>query len=79
MQEVTIKREAKKALDELSEEKLRVAMDFLGYLREKEEMEATLEILSSHELMAQLEEAAKAIKGGKLDEFMPWERVKRDV
>lgn len=79
MQEVTIKREAKKALDELSEEKLRVAMDFLGYLREKEEMEATLEILSSHELMAQLEEAAKAIKGGKLYEFMPWERVKRDV
>jgi len=50
-------------------------MDFLGYLREKEEMEAALEILPSHELMAQMEEAAKAIKGGKLDEFMPWEKV----
>ena len=79
MQKVAIRKEAKKTLDELSEEKLRVAVDFLGYLREKEEMEATYEILSSHELMAQLEEAAKAIKEGKLDEFMPWEKVKRDV
>lgn len=79
MQEVRIKKEAKKALEELSEEKLKVAMDFLSYLKEKEEMEATLEILSSHELMAQIEEAEKAIKKRRLDEFIPWEKVKRDV
>lgn len=79
MQKVAIRKEAKKALDELSEEKLRVAVDFLGYLKEKEEMEATLEILSSHELMTQIEESEKAIKKGRLDEFMPWEKVKRDV
>ena len=79
MQKVAIRKEAKRALDELSEEKLRVAVDFLGYLKEKEEMEATLEILSSHELMTQIEESEKAIKKGRLDEFVPWEKVKRGV
>ncbi|MDP3296917.1 MAG: hypothetical protein Q8N09_04895 [Thermodesulfovibrionia bacterium] len=79
MQSATLKKEAKKAIDELSEEKVKVAIDFIDYLKEKEEMEATLEILSSRELMAQIEEAEKAIKKGKLDEFIPWEKVKRNV
>jgi hypothetical protein len=79
MQSVALKKEAKKAIDELSEEKVKVAIDFIDYLKEKEEMEATLEILSSRELMAQIEEAEKAIKKGKLDEFVPWEKVKRNV
>ncbi|OIP29825.1 MAG: hypothetical protein COW04_11895 [Deltaproteobacteria bacterium CG12_big_fil_rev_8_21_14_0_65_43_10] len=79
MQSVALKREAKKAIDKLSDEKIKVAIDFIDYLKEKEEMEATLEILSSSELMAQLEEADKAIKKGKLDEFIPWDKVKRDV
>jgi soluble cytochrome b562 len=79
MQSVALKKEAKKAIDELSEEKVKVAIDFIDYLKEKEEMEATLEILSSRELMAQIDEAEKAIKKGKLDEFVPWEKVKRNV
>lgn len=58
---------------------MRVAVDFIDYLKEKEEMEATLEILSSHELMAQIEEAERAIKKGKFEEFIPWEKVKRNV
>ena len=79
MQSTALKREAKKAIDKLSDEKIKVAIDFIDYLKEKEEMEATLEILSSSELMAQLEEAEKAIKKGKLDEFIPWDKVKRNV
>lgn len=79
MQSITLKREAKKAIEELSDEKIKVAIDFMDYLKEKEEMEATLEILSSHEIMAQIEEAEKAIKKGKLDEFIPWEKIKRNV
>jgi len=79
MQSIALKKEAKKAIDELSEEKVKVAIDFIEYLKEKEEMEATLEILSSHELMTQIEKAEKAIKKGKLDEFVPWEKVKRNV
>lgn len=79
MQVTTLKRQAKKAIEGLSEEKIRVAIDFIDYLKGKEEMEATLEILASHELMAQIGEAEKALKKGKLDEFIPWEKVKRDV
>lgn len=79
MQTTILKKQAKRAIDELSEEKVRVAVDFIDYLKEKEEMEATLEILSSHELMAQIEEAERAIKKGKFEEFIPWEKVKRNV
>ncbi len=79
MHTTTLKREAKKAIEELSDEKIKVAIDFMDYLKEKEEMEATLEILSSRELMAQIEDAEKAIKKGKLDEFIPWEKIKRNV
>ncbi len=79
MHGTALKKQAKKAIEELSEEKVRVAVDFIGYLKEKEEMEATLEILSSHELMAQIEEADEALKRGKLGEFIPWEKVKRSV
>jgi hypothetical protein len=79
MQSAALKREAKKAIDELSEEKVKVAIDFIDYLKEKEEIEATLEILSSREIMAQIKEAEKAIKKGRLKEFVPWEKVKRNV
>ena len=79
MRKTALKKQAKKTIEELSEGKLKVAMDFLGYLKEKEEMEATLEVLSSQEIMAQIEEDEKAIKKGERDEFIPWEKVKRDV
>ena len=74
-----LRRLAKRALDELSTEKVKVAMDFLEYLKDKEEMEATLEVLSSRELKSQIEKADRAMKNGKDEEFMPWEKVKRDV
>ncbi len=79
MKNATLKKEAKKAIDKLSEEKVRVAIDFIDYLKEKEEMEATLEIVSSRELMAQIGEAEKAIKRGNLHEFVSWEKVKRNA
>jgi hypothetical protein len=64
MRAIALKRQAKKAIDELTEEKVRVAMDFIDYLKSKEEMEATLEILSSQELMAQIQAAERALKSG---------------
>ena len=79
MNSISLKKEAKKALDNLSDEKVKVAFDFIDYLKEKEEMEATLEILTSRELMTQINEAEKALKKGKLDEFVPWNKVKRNV
>ncbi len=79
MLSTVLKKQAKKAIENLSEEKVRVAIDFIAYLKEKEEMESTLEVLSSHELMAQIEEAEKSIKKGKFEDFIPWEKVKRNV
>jgi len=79
MHSTTLKKQAKRGIDELSEEKVRVAVDFIDYLKEKEEMGATLEILSSHELMEQIAEAERSIKRGKLEDFVPWEKVKRNV
>lgn len=79
MQSATLKRQAKRAIDELSEEKVRVAVDFIDYLKEKEEMEATLEVLSSHELMVQIAEAERSVKKGKREDFISWEKVKRNV
>jgi len=80
MQNTTeLKSRAKKTIEKLSPEKIKVAIDFLDFLKEKEEVEATLEVLSSRELTSQIEEAEKAIEKERLDEFVPWEKVKRDV
>ena len=79
MQSTALKKEAKKAIDGLSEEKVRVVIDIIEYLKEKEEAEATLEVLSSHELTEQIEEAEKSLKKGRLEDFIPWEKVKRHV
>ncbi len=74
-----LKKKAKKTIDALSEDKVKVAVDFLNYLKNKDDAEATLEILSCNELMKQVETAEQAIKKGKLDEFVEWDKVKRNV
>jgi len=55
------------------------SFDIIEYLKEKEETEATLEVLSSHELAEQIEEAERSLKKGQLKDFIPWEKVKRHV
>ncbi|MFZ3066162.1 MAG: hypothetical protein WA277_12860 [Nitrospirota bacterium] len=79
MQSAALKKEAKKAIEELSEEKVKVVIDIIEYLKEKEGAEATLEVLSSHELTEQIEEAERSLKKGQLKDFIPWEKVKRHV
>ena len=54
-------------------------MDFRDYLKFKGEMEATLEILSSQDLMDQIQAAERASKSGMKTEFICWEKVRRDV
>jgi hypothetical protein len=78
MRAIALKRQAKKAIDELTEEKVRVAMDFIDYLKSKEELEATLEILSSQDLMAQIQAAERALKSGAKTEFISLEKVWRE-
>jgi hypothetical protein len=77
--QAALKKQAKKTIDELSEDKVKVAIDFLNYLKEKENAEATLEILSSNELMEQIKDAEEAIKADKLNEFVVWDKIKRNV
>lgn len=79
MQTEILKREVKKAIDNLSDEKLKVAIDFITYLKDKEDMEATLEILSSHEIMAQIKEAERSLQDSRSEDFIPWEKIRRNV
>ena len=74
-----LREKAKKAIDELSEEKVIDVIEFIQYLRGKEETEATLEIMSNREFMARIEEAEMLIGQGNLENFISWEKVKRDV
>jgi hypothetical protein len=79
MRATALKRQAKKAIDELAEDKVRVAIDFIDYLKSKEEMESTLDILSSQDLMAQIQAAERSLKRGAKTDFISWEKVRRDV
>jgi hypothetical protein len=56
-----------------------VAIDFLDYLNAREMDEATLEILSNKEIMAQIAAADDSRRKNKADDFVPWDRVKRNV
>ena len=79
MRATAMKRQVKKAIDGLTEDKVRVAMDFIDYLKSKEEMEATLEILSSQDLMAQIQAAEKSLKRGAKGDSINWEKVRRII
>ena len=53
--------------------------DFIDYPSEKEDMEATLEILSNRKIMSQINEAEIALQKGNLNEFIPWNKAKRNI
>ncbi|MBN1936470.1 MAG: hypothetical protein JW934_17540 [Anaerolineae bacterium] len=56
--------------------RLRVAIDFLAYLQEREENEATAELLSIPGFEAVFERAAGQVERG---ETIRWRDVRRDV
>lgn len=72
----TILAEAEHRLRRLSLERLRVASDFLAYLQEREENEATGELLSIPGFEAAFREAAEQADTGDVVRF---EEVRRDV
>jgi hypothetical protein len=59
-------RDAKSKLGKLSPERLRVAVDFLAYLEERESMEATKELLSIPGFTDTFEKAQKEIAAGRV-------------
>ena len=63
----------------LSEDRLKAALAFVEYLEEKEEWEATWEVLSDKETMENIKASDYAWVGRRMAEFIPWEKVRKDV
>ncbi|MGA9350874.1 MAG: hypothetical protein WBW48_19010 [Anaerolineae bacterium] len=68
--------EAERRLRGLSPERLRVANDFLAYLQEREENEATAELLSIPGFEAAFQRAVQQAESGEVVRF---EDIRRDV
>ena len=60
----------------LSEQKIQVLADFAAYLREREEWEATAEILGSTEMTQQIKKSRSAWFDGKRREFVSLDEIK---
>jgi len=69
-------REVQHRLDRLSPDRLRVAGDFLAYLEEREESEATQELLNLRGFEAAFQ---RAVQQAKMGETVPFEDIRRDV
>jgi len=72
----------KKAIEEikrLSESRLKAALDFIEYLAEKEEWEATWEVLGDKDSVEKIGVADNAWKDRRMGEFFEWDNVRRNV
>ena len=76
---VNYKKKAIEKLDVLSHDRLKVVLDFIEYLEQKEELDATLEILADEKSMRNIRTADQAWEGGSMQEFTSWNKVKRHV
>ncbi len=76
MDKNTLLQEARARLAALNEERLRVVNDFLAYLLEREESEATDELLAIPGFEEALEQALSEAETGEVTAFS---KLKRDV
>ena len=76
---VNYKRKAIEKLDLLSSDRLKVVLDFIEYLEQKEDLDATLEIVADDISMQNIKAADQAWESGKVQEFTSWNKVKRHV
>ncbi len=74
--DIAIKKQAKEAIETLSDKKARVALDFINYLMEREEWEATAELISDEKLLMDYKTAREEIKKGTT---IKWKNIKRNV
>jgi plastocyanin len=73
---IAVKEKAKEAIETLSDKKARVALDFIDYLREREDWEATYELISDKKLLMDYKAAKVEIKKG---DTVRWKAIKRNV
>jgi hypothetical protein len=71
-----VKKRVKEVIETLSDKKARVALDFIHYLKEREEWEATTELLSDKKLLMDYKAARGEIKKG---DTIKWTAIKRNV
>jgi len=64
---------------QLSPERLRMALEFMEFLKEREEWEATWDILTDPKMMAMIRKAEARWKEKGKEAFVPWEEVKRGL
>ena len=67
------------SLKELPEDKLRLLLDFIEYLKDRDEWEATWEIMFNNKMMADIKAANADWKAGRREMFIPWEKIRRNV
>jgi hypothetical protein len=75
-EDMALLQKAERHLRQLSPDRLRVAGDFLAYLEEREESEATEELLSLPGFEAAFRRAVQQAEAG---EVVPFEDIRRDV
>ena len=76
MTQTVARRTAKTLVETLPADKLQVAVDFLTYLRTKEEWDATLEILQNPSLMRSVRRGQRDVREGR---WVRWQDLKRRV
>ena len=80
---VVLRNEAKRVIDSLSDEKLKVAVDYLRSVQGPKKVATPKKVVTSQDLTAQLKEAEgivkKAVREKRLDSTVSWEGVRRGV
>lgn len=72
----SLKKLAKKLLEDLPEEKIKETVTFMKFLQEKEELEATEEILRDKRLLTKWRKGKKEVEQKKTKS---WEKVKKKL
>ena len=80
---VVLRKEAKRVIDGLSEEKLKIALDFLLSVQGPAVLPVPKKAATSRELTAQLREAEgivkKAVRDKRLNSQVSWDGIRRGV
>ncbi len=76
MSTIQLRQQAKAVIDNLSTDQLRVAAEFLAFVKSREVNSATLELLSIPGFEASFARGIKDIKTGRAK---PWRKVRSDV
>jgi len=71
-----LRKQAQEIIQQLPLEKLKMALDYLSYLYDKESWEATQELACDPEIVESLKRAEEDVKAGRVK---PWREIRRDV